>query len=84
MILSRTGKLDDTRTKDALDIVEKKRGPDGLWHADDYYWNMRPKPSAKTKLNVSNVEVVDWGRKGPDTMITLNALRIRKTAKQHS
>jgi hypothetical protein len=35
MILSRAGKLDDPRTKETLDIVEKKKGPDGLWHADD-------------------------------------------------
>jgi len=75
MILSRARKLDDPRTKEALDIVEKKKGPDGLWHADDYYWNMRRKPLTKSKVLVSNVEVVDWGRKGPNKMITLNALR---------
>jgi len=27
MILSRAGKLDDPRTKEALDVVEKKRDP---------------------------------------------------------
>ena len=80
IILSRAGKLDDPRIKDALDIVEEKRGPDGLWHADDYYWNMKRTPSTKTKLSVSNVEVVDWGRKGPNKMITLNALRILKAS----
>jgi hypothetical protein len=79
-ILSRAGKLDDPRTKEALDIVEKKRGPDGLWRADDYYWSMRRKPLTKTKLLVSNVEVVDWGRKGPNKMITLNGLRAIKAA----
>src|SRR3989441_3145156 len=79
-ILSRAGKLNDPRTKEALDIVEKKRGPDGLWHADDYYWSMRRSPLSKTKLLVSNVEVVDWGRKGPSKMITLNALRTLKAS----
>ena len=79
-ILSRAGKLDDPRTKEALDIVEKKRGPDGLWRADDYYWNVRRTPSTKLKVLVSNVEVVDWGRKGPNKMITLNALRALKAA----
>jgi hypothetical protein len=79
-ILSRAGKLDDPRTKEALDVVEKKRGSDGLWHPDDYYWSMRRKPLTKTKLNVSNVETVDWGRKGPNKMITLNALRTLKAA----
>ncbi len=77
-ILSRAGKLDDPRTKEALDIVEKKRDPNGLWHADDYYWSMRRTALAKSKVNVSNVEVVDWGRKGSNKMITLNALRILK------
>ena len=77
-ILSRAGKLDDPRTKEALDIVEKKRGPDGVWHADAYYWSLRRTQPTKTKVNVSNIEVVDWGRKGPDKMITLNALRALK------
>jgi hypothetical protein len=80
MILLRARKLGDPRTGEALDIVEKKRGADGLWHADDFYWNMRRTPSTKSKVNVSNVEVVDWGRKGPNKMITLNALRALKAA----
>ena len=56
----------------------KKRGPDGLWHADDFYWNMKRTPSTKSKVNVSNVEVVDWGPKVPDRVITPNALRVFK------
>ena len=81
LILSRAGKLDDPRTNEALDIVHKKRDPDGLWHADDYYWNVRRKPVTKTKALVSNtVEVVDWGRKGPNRIITLNSLRVLKAA----
>lgn len=79
-ILSRAGKPDDPRTKEALDIVEKKRGPDGLWYADDYYWSMKRTSRTKTKANVSNVEVIDWGRKGPNKMITLNAIRGLKAA----
>jgi len=80
MMVSRAGKLDDPRTKEALDIVEKKRGRDGLWHADDYYWNVRRTPLTKSKVLVSNVEVVDWGRNGPSKMITLNALRTLKAS----
>src|SRR5438270_9864542 len=79
-ILSRAGELDDPRTKEALDIVEKKRGPDGLWHADDYYWSIRRTSLTKSKMLVSNVEVVDWERKGLNNMITLNALRILKAS----
>src|SRR5713226_6169279 len=80
MIFSRAGKLDDPRIKEALDIVEKKRSPDGLWHPDDFYWSMRRTPLTKTKLNLSNIEVVDWGRKGPNKMITLNAVRALKAS----
>jgi hypothetical protein len=76
MILSRAGKLNDPRTKEALDIVEKKRAPDGLWHADDFYWSLSRTRPEKAKVSVSNVEIVDWGRKGPNRMITLNALRV--------
>ncbi len=82
-ILSRAGKLDDPRTMEALDIIEKKRGPDEIWHVDDCYWNMRRKPVTKTRL----LEVVDWGQKGPNKMITLNALRVLNAAgrfKSHS
>lgn len=75
-ILHRAGKLGDPRTREALDIVEKKRGPDGLWPAEYYYWNIKRK--ASTKVKVSNIEVVDWGRKGPNQFITLNALRVLK------
>jgi hypothetical protein len=84
-ILSRAKKLDDPRTKEALDIIEKKRDPDGLWHADAYYWIM--KRTTKPKLPVSNVEVVDWGRRGANKMITLNALRVLNAtgrSKHHS
>jgi hypothetical protein len=76
----RAGKLDDLRTGEALDIVVKKRGPDGLWHADDFHWNMKRTPSTKSKVNVSNVEVVDWGRKVPNRMIAPNALRVLKAS----
>jgi len=78
LILSRSGKLGDPRTREALDVVEKKRGPDGLWQAEDYYWNIKRK--ASTKVNVSNLEVVDWGRKGPNEFITVNALRALKSS----
>jgi hypothetical protein len=31
-------------------------------------------------MQMSNVEVVDWGRNGPNEMLTLNALRVLKSA----
>ncbi len=73
VILSRLGKLQDTRLQEALDVVESKRQPDSCWKAEGFYWVVRGK-------HTSNVEVVDWGRRGPNEMITLNALRVLKAA----
>ncbi len=73
LILSRLRRLDDPRMQEALDIIEAKRQPDGCWTAEGFYWV----PMGK---RTSNVEVVDWGRRGPNEMITLNALRVLKAA----
>jgi hypothetical protein len=78
VVLQRAGKLGDPRTKEAIDLVESKRGKDRLWRPEGYYWNLKRK--TKAKIAVSNVEIVDWGRKGPNEMITLNALRILKAS----
>ncbi len=78
IILQRAGRLGDSRTNEAIDLVESKRGEDGLWRPEGYYWSLKRK--TRTKLAVSNVEMVDWGRNKPNEMITLNALRILKTA----
>ncbi len=79
-ILSRAGKLNDPRTREALDLVEKKRASNGLWRAEGFYWSLRRTPLSTAKVVNSNIEVVDWGRKGPNKMITLNALRVLKAA----
>ncbi len=76
-MLSRAGKLNDPRTKEALDIVEDKRGPDGLWRPEGYHWHPNRRMGVKGKIRP---EVVDWGRNGPNRMITLNALRVLKAA----
>jgi hypothetical protein len=70
VILSRAGKVRDARAQEALDVVESKRGEDGLWRADARYW--RP-PGSRTA-----VEAVDWG----DAVepLTLNALRVLRAA----
>jgi hypothetical protein len=78
IVLHRAGKLEDPRTREAIDVVESKRGEDGLWKPEGYYWSLKRKTRAK--LAVSNVEVVDWGRKDSNEMITLNALRVLKAA----
>ena len=73
LILSRLRPLTDPRLNEALDAVEAKRLPDGRWKPEGYYWWLPGK-------RASNVEVVDWGRRGPYPMITLNALRVLKAA----
>jgi len=77
-ILHRAGKLGDSRTQEAIDLVESKRGDDGRWRPEGYYWSLKRK--TRPKLAVSNVEIVNWGRKEPNEFITLNALRILKAA----
>lgn len=72
-ILALLGKLDDHRVQEALDMVEARRLPDGRWQPEGCYWH----PPGKRR---SNVEVVDWGRYGPNEIITLNALRVLKSA----
>jgi hypothetical protein len=73
LILSRMNKLDDPRASDALDILQGLQRSDGTWHKGLSWWR---KPGSAG----SNVEVVDWGGRGPHEMNTLNALRILKAA----
>jgi len=68
-VLERVGKLSDPRTREALDLIESKRAKDGTWHVEGRFWR-------RGRVNAANTEVVDWGRDGPNEMITLNALRV--------
>jgi hypothetical protein len=72
LILSRIGRASDPRASDALDELERRRLPDGRWQAGPSWW--RPPGSTTAE------ETVDWGRTGPDEMITLNALRVLRAA----
>lgn len=69
LILSRLGPLEDPRAEEALNRLESRRLPDGRWRPGAYYW-VRPGQTKGTR------DVVDWGRGGPNRMITLNALRV--------
>jgi hypothetical protein len=71
VILGRAGKARDPRIQEALDNIASKQYADGTWHAEGFYW----KPQGKAR---SQFEVVNWGRIGPNEMITLNALRVLK------
>ena len=76
LILSRMGMAGDPRASDALDELERRRLPDGRWQADGCWW--KPPGSSLTP------ETVDWGRSGPNEMITLNALRMLRAAERLS
>jgi hypothetical protein len=64
--------LGERRADEALELVVQRRRADGRWHADGYWW--RPPGSA------AYPDVVDWGRRGPNEMVTLNALRVLRMA----
>lgn len=74
-VISLAGRVNDPRTKEALDILESKRTNNGLWQAEGFYW-------FQSKKRRSSYDVVDWGRKGPNQMITLNALRVLRAARR--
>lgn len=80
-ILSLLDKLRDPRVEESLDILESKRLRDGRWQPGGYYWypGGRVRIMGKKRI-LSNVEVVNWGRNGPNRMITLIALRVLKSA----
>jgi hypothetical protein len=72
-ILSRMGLVRDPRASEALDLLAGRRREDGTWTAVKPWWRPPGSPG-------SNVEVVDWGRKGPSELVTLDALRVLRAA----
>ena len=72
-ILARMGLVRDPRAGEALDLLAGREREDGTWTAVRPWW--RPPGSSG-----SNVEVVDWGRKGPNELVTLDALRVLRAA----
>jgi hypothetical protein len=74
LMLSRMGLATDQRAADALDEVASRRLPDGRWRPSGYWWR------APDETGSGPRDVVDWGRDGPNYMITLNALRVLRAA----
>lgn len=72
LILARLGRATDPRTDDAFEVLLSRRLPDGRWRPGRSWWN----PPGSTRA----VEAVDWGRTGPNEMLTLNALRALRAA----
>jgi hypothetical protein len=74
LLLGRVSRLDDERASDALDLLEERRLPDGRWRPGGSWWS--------TPGSARAPEAVDWGgRQGqPSPMLTLNALRVLRSA----
>jgi hypothetical protein len=75
VVLSRLGAAGDPRAGEALELLSRRRRADGRWQPGGYWW--RP-PGGRS--GSGPVEVVDWGRSGPNELLTLNALRVLKAA----
>ena len=74
LVLSRMGLVRDLRARDGVELVEQRRLPDGRWRAGGHWWSP---PGSKLRTP----EVIDWGRSGPNEMVTLNALRVLHASK---
>lgn len=86
-VIRPTGMLSDPRADEALDRVAAQRNADGTWsHTGLPYWALDGEPHAGAlarRLNYSEgecLDIVDWGRDGPNEMITLIALRVLRAA----
>jgi hypothetical protein len=74
LVLSRFAAVADPRADAALDAVERKRTLQDRWKCGPRYWRLAQEKASKP------IDIVDWGRTGPNKMATLNALRILKAA----
>ncbi len=77
--LCRMGYGGDPRLDDGVELMLERRLPDGTWAAGAFWW--KPLGTGRDSdrgLKAGSVEVVDWGRDGPNEMITLNMLRVLK------
>jgi hypothetical protein len=73
VVLARLGKARDPRAGEALELLVRRRLKDGRWRPGGYWWSLAGRAGAPP-------EVVDWGRSGPNEMLTLNALRVLRAA----
>jgi hypothetical protein len=68
------GGLHDPRAAEALDHVEARRRPDGTWAPSGRVWWRAPGTAN------SNVEIVDWGRRGQNPVLTRQARQVLAAA----
>ena len=75
--MAQIGRISDPRCADALDLLERKRLPDGGWPAEKRYYKVSP------KAMVANADYVDWGGASAKRMnewITVDALAVLRAA----
>lgn len=72
LFLARMGLAGDPRAGDALDVLQDKMLPDGVWPVEGAWWHP---PGA-----ASQAAATDWGRKGANQFVTLSAVRILTTS----
>jgi hypothetical protein len=75
--MARIGRIRDPRCRDALDLLESKRLPDGGWAAERKYY------SGRSRTFKANAEHVDWGGTSTKRMnewVTVDALAVLQAA----
>jgi hypothetical protein len=72
-MLSRLGLLRDARLAEALEMVQARQRKDGRWQAGGRYWGA---PGTAR----GHREAVNWSGRGPNPVITLNALWVLRAA----
>jgi hypothetical protein len=75
-VMAESGCISDKRCRDALDIIEEKRLPDGGWPAEARFYQ-------NTDEKKSNYDLVDWGgvsKKKYNEWVTVDALYVLKEA----
>ena len=69
------GKINDPRTTEALDILDRLRRPDGKWRASGSHWK-------SSEAAGRYRSPVDWWKGKPNKMLTLQSLIVLKAAKR--
>lgn len=75
-VMAESGLVKDKRCQEALDILEKKRLPDGGWPAEERLYQ-------NTNKKKSNYDLVDWGgasKRRYNEWVTVDALNVLKEA----